>query len=123
MKNIFGLSIALASVAMCGCVSRIGDATLLSTKNIDIKKSLHTVDSSKRIEGVDELEFYVIFPTKGNVTMKEAVDNAIESCPGAVGLSNATIYFANFYIFPIYGKQYFRVEGNPIYEAKPTVQK
>lgn len=123
MRAIFILSIALASASMCGCVHRIGDATLLSTKNIDIKKTLHTVDSSKRIEGVDELEFYFIFPTKGNVTMKEAVDNAIESCPGAVGLSNAAIYFADFYIFPIYGRRYFKVEGDPVYEAKPTAQK
>ena len=50
--------------------------------------------------------------------MKEAMDNAIEKAPGAVGLSDVTIKLGNWYIPFIYGQTYYEVEGTPIYAVK-----
>lgn len=98
-----------------GCTHRIGDFTVASTKNMDIKRTLHRTDESIRLKGEDVKHIILFFPT-GVPNMKEAMDNAIEKSPGAVGLSNVTIKAGEWYIPLIYGQQYFEVEGNPIYE-------
>jgi len=82
---------------------------------MDIKRSLHKVDDSVRHTGRDTKHIIVFIPT-GIPNMKEAMDEAIEKTPGAVGLSNVTVKQGWWYIPYIYGQQYFEVEGNPVLE-------
>lgn len=103
-----------------GCVTRIGDFTVGSTKNMDIKKSLHKVDESTRNTGIDRSHIIFIIPTKLWVNMKEAMDNAIEKSPQAVGLSNVTVKYGEWYIPFIYGQFWYEVEGNPVYEVEES---
>jgi len=110
---------ALAALLLCGgCVTRLADLTVASTKNIDIKKSLHRVDETVRNTGRDRRHIILFIPT-GAANMKEAADEAIEKSPGAVGLSNATIKFGWWWIPYIYGQFWYEVEGNPVFEAEP----
>lgn len=113
MKKVVGLLVA--SIALSGCAHRIGDFTVASTKNMNIKDSLHKVDYDQRIIGQDVAHTVIIFPT-GRPDMKEAMDNAIEKVPTAVGLSNVTVKVVGWYIPLIYGQTYYEVEGNPIFE-------
>ncbi len=111
----------LAVVFLTGCSHRIGDFTVASTKNIDIKKTTHYVDYNDRLTDRDTKHIIIFIPT-GQPNMKEAMDNAIEQRNGAVGLSNVTVKSGGWYIPYIYGQSYFEVEGNPIYEAKAPLK-
>ena len=79
--------------------------------------SNHRVDYNERVTGKDVKHTVLIFPT-GRSNMKEAMDNAIEKAPAAVGLSNVTVKIIDWYIPLIYGQRYYEIEGNPIYEVK-----
>lgn len=115
MKKI--IIAALSVAALSGCVQRVGDFTVASTKNMDIKRSTHRIDESKRVSDRDIAHIIIFIPT-GMPNMKEAMDKAIEQSPGAVGLSDVTVKIGNWYIPFIYGQQYYEVEGNPVFEAK-----
>lgn len=104
-------------ILVTGCVQRIGDFTVASTKNMDIKRTLHRVDETTRLKDRDVAHIILFFPI-GIPDMKEAMDNAIEQKTGAVGLSNVTVKIGHWYIPFIYGQHYYEVEGNPIYEAQ-----
>ena len=108
------LLIVLLAAACCGCVSRVADLTLCSTKNVDLKVP-HPVDVGRRVTGETRTYIVVVFPF-GEESIKEAIDRAIESAPGAVALSNATIDRGVWYIPWIYGEVWIRAEGNPVSE-------
>lgn len=107
----------LATVVVSGCATRVADFTIASTKNMNVKDSLHRVDVSERVVARDVAHTILIFPI-GVPNMKEALDNTIENRPGAVGLSDVTIKRGSFHIPFVYGQDYYEVEGNPIYEVK-----
>lgn len=115
MKKLLLSVLALSTLQ--GCVTRVGDFTVASTKNIDIKSEAHRVDSSRRVHGKDTIHIISFIPTGMYPNMKEAMDNAIEKAPGAVALSDVTIKRGAWYIPFVYGQDYFEVEGNPVYEV------
>ncbi len=109
----------VAAVALLsGCVTRVGEFTFASTKNIDIKRTAHRVDESIRLIDRDVTHIIVVVPT-GFPDMVEAMNRTIEQEKNAVGLANVTIKRGKWYIPYIYGRQYIEVEGNPIYEIDP----
>lgn len=116
MKSLITIAFAAALLA-CGCTTRIGDFTVASTKNMDIKKSLHRTEDKVRNVGVDKKHFIVFIPT-GIPDMKEAMDDAIEKSPGAVGLSNVTMKYRYWVIPLIYGQFWYEAEGNPVFEVE-----
>ncbi len=116
MKKLLLPLLALSTLQ--GCVNRIGDFTIASTKNIDIKSESHRVDTRRRVQGRDVIHIISFIPTGTFPNMKEAMDNAIEKAPGAVALSNVTVKRGAWYIPLIYGQDYFEIEGNPVYEAR-----
>lgn len=111
------LVVALCAFMATGCSTHVGDFTVASTKNIDVRTGVHRIDDSVRVRDRDVAHIVIFFPT-GLPNMKEAMDNAIEQKPGAVGLSNVTVKRGGFYIPFIYGQDYFEIEGNPIYEVR-----
>ena len=113
MKKVI-LSV-VAATAITGCTHRIGDFTVASTKNMDVTDAAHKIESGKRIKGIDKAHIILFIPT-GIPNMKEAMDHAIESSPGSVGLSDVTIKQGSFYIPFIYGQEWYEVEGTPIRE-------
>ena len=115
MKQLFLMVTLMALVMMTGCVNRVGDFTIASTKNIDIKKTLHTVDTRHRVTGIDKKHYFLFIPL-GIPNLKEAMDNAEEKAPACVGLSDVTVKYGEWWIL-IYGQQWFEIEGNPVFEA------
>ncbi len=107
------LPLALLLMYFTGCVSRIGDFTLLSSKNVDISRLGTAKRSPNRVTGEDSKEIIFIFPT-GVPNVKEAIDRAIQSEPDCVALSDATVSYSWFYIPYIFGRSSFVVEGTPV---------
>lgn len=116
MKKIaIVLLVSLTIGIITGCTSTIGNFTIASTRNMDIKSNNFRIDSSTIVKGDDTQYMYIIIPT-GIPEIKEAMNNAIQKAPGSIGLSDVTIKYGGWYIPLIYGQLYYIVEGSPIYE-------
>ena len=109
------VAVALISLVFLfgGCRSRMGDYTVLTTKNIDLTSfSSHSDSTGTPVEGVDEKHIIFVFPT-GIPNIKEAVDDALEK-GNAYMLTDAVLYYEYFYIPYIYGNSKYVVKGIPI---------
>jgi hypothetical protein len=107
------LPLAFLLIPFTGCVTRIGDFTLLSTKNVDISRLGNAQRCANRVTGEDSKAIIVVFPT-GVPNVKEAIDRAIQSERDCVALSDASISYSSFYIPYIFGRSSFIVEGTPV---------
>ena len=78
-------------VALSGCVSvnRIGDFTIISSKNIDLSRGAAFKRGTTRVTGQDMVSTMGFVPITPN--MKTAIDKAIESTPGTVALLDGVI--------------------------------
>lgn len=104
---------------LVGCTTRLGDFTIASTKNIDIENGNFEIQDNVRVQGIHEESIIILFPT-GQISLDEAIDNAIEKTPNAIGLSDVTIKHNFWYIPYIYGKSSYEVEGNPVLKVNKT---
>lgn len=95
------------------CSHRVLDFTLISSKNVDITKSASFVRGKNRVSGNDMVHWIIIVPT-GTVSIKKALDRAIESTPGCVALLDGVIYTKFWWIPYIYGQQEASIEGTPL---------
>lgn len=100
-------------VALTGCTHRLIDFTLISSKNVDLAKGASFVRGKNRVEGKDKVHIVLVFPT-GSYNLKEAVDRAIETTPGAVALLDGVVYTKFWYVPLIYGQSMAVVEGTPL---------
>ncbi|MGZ8942802.1 MAG: hypothetical protein ACXW00_08555 [Methylobacter sp.] len=99
--------------ALSGCSQRMVDFTVISSKNMDLSHGADFKRSPTRIKGEDRKHIIIFIPT-GIPNAKEAMDNAIESVPGAVGLVDGVITQYSWYIPYIYGQTWIEVEGTPL---------
>jgi hypothetical protein len=115
MKLVLGL--CLCCLFTCGgcCSQRLGDFTVLTTKNINLS-NFSTKDNlsagTERVSGSDVSHMICVFPTKVP-NFKDAIDDAIEQGNCDL-LSEAVIRYEFFYIPLIYGQEKFVVEGCPV---------
>lgn len=107
------LSLLFCVFALTGCTTRLTDFTVISTKNVDFSQLAKARRCSTRVKGKDTVHVIILFPT-GVASMKEAIDKAIESVPGAVALVDGVLYHNWFYIPYIYGQDSYVVEGTPL---------
>jgi hypothetical protein len=98
---------------LTGCTTRLTDFTIISTKNVDLSVIGRARRGAARVEGKDVAHIIIFIPT-GVPNMKEAIDRAIESVPGAVALVDGVLYQRFFWIPYIYGQSAFVVEGTPL---------
>jgi hypothetical protein len=106
-------ALGLAAVLSSGCSQRLGDFTLLSSKNIDLSNfNTQSAENAPAVNGVDKRAIVIVFPT-GVASLKDATDRAEEK-GSAVGLTNARIVQYGWYIPYIYGEVGWDVTGNPI---------
>lgn len=97
---------------LSSCSHRILDFTLISSKNVDLSRGASFVRGKYRVQGNDVAHFIFIIPT-GTVSVKEALDRAIETTPGCIALLDGVIYQKNL-MFIFYGQQKIIVEGLPL---------
>jgi len=120
LKIAATLAAALAIVPLLsGCVNRITDFTLLSTKNIDLTKASNFKRAANRVTGEDKALVIIIFPT-GVPSVKEAVDKALEGVPGAVALVDGVVKSKGWWF--IYGENSMIVEGTPLIDPSLAAQ-
>ncbi len=98
---------------LCSCSHRLVDFTLISTKNVPLERTEDLAKADKRVKGQDSKGIILSIPL-GLPNMKEAIDRAIESYPGAVALSDGVVYSKGWTCF-FYGKNKYVVEGTPVY--------
>lgn len=113
MRIMKTVTAACATLALTACSQRMVDFTMISSKNIDLARAAEFQRGSARIRGEDVKPIIILFPM-GEPSAKEAMDNAIESVPGAVGLMDGVITSHWWYIPYIYGQFSVEVEGTPL---------
>jgi len=106
-------SLCLVALLLASCTTRLVDFTIISTKNLDLSKGASFERGRSRVEGIDKVYIIVLIPT-GTPNMKEALDRAIESVPGAVALLDGVLTQKFWYIPYIFGQSAFLVEGTPL---------
>jgi hypothetical protein len=106
------LAAVIAGLALSGCTNRFVDYTLLSTKNVDLSKAGTFKRGANRVTGEDGRYIIIFIPTGGAPHLKTAVDRAIESVPGAVGLVDGVVSSRNWWF--IIGESAIVVEGTPL---------
>lgn len=103
--------ILLFVVILSGCVTRLGDFTLISTKNVDLSKGASFQRGPSRVKGEDVATIIIFIPT-GVPNMKTAIDRAIESVPGGIALLDAVLSMKAWWF--IFGQSGYVVEGTPL---------
>jgi hypothetical protein len=108
MKKISLLcAVVLMGSSMVGCVQRITDFTIISSKNIDLSNGANFKRDDKRIEGID-CKPIILFPI-GVPNAKEALDKAIQNVPGCIGLVDGVLEHEYFSF--LFGYTEYRVKG------------
>ena len=111
------LCISLLSIILfSSCSNRVLDFTIVSTKNVDMSKASSFKRGSQRVMGQDKAHIIIIMPSK-SVSIKEAVDKAIENVPGCVALLDGVIYTKFWWIPWIYGQSAAIVQGTPLIDT------
>jgi len=114
-KTLSILSAALLLAISSACTHRLTDFTVISTKNVPIGSQATNIKKmDKRVKGKDTAHTILLIPF-GSPNMKEAIDKAIESTPGAIGLVDGVIKSSGWTCL-LYGQSSYIVEGTPIYE-------
>ena len=98
----------LALGASAGCTNRIGDLTLVSTKNIDLSNVSIDVRAGKRVTGEDCAWWPLGIPIR-IPTLEGAVDDALEKGGGNVMIDQVT--WQSGYTFILVAYSCVRSEG------------
>ena len=109
MKRYLAICIAAAVIGtlFVGCTQRIGDFTVISSKNVEIGGKYKKLDG--RFEGVDAKPIILGIPI-GNPDLKQAVDNCIEAGKGDF-VANAVLEYAEWQVI-IFGQRKYKVIGD-----------
>lgn len=114
----FGLPVLLGLLVSGGCTIHQGNFTVASTKVFRVSDfELDKAARVKNVEGRDVAHIICVFPTKGNVSVKEAMDNALEQGNGDM-MTDVTIDSWGFYIPYIYGQFGWFVKGDVVKTRK-----
>lgn len=116
-------SLVLAStmvlLTMMNCKTRMMDFTVISTKNVDLSKMASYKRGNQRVEGKDTAKIILaLIPIKLEANLKEAIDQAVQSVPGAVSLVDGVIYHYNLPTWPFYFENGYIIEGTPLIDPK-----
>lgn len=121
-KFLLLTSVMFVTFIVSGCAIRLVDFTIISTKNIDLSRGADFKRGPCRVTGEDQVNIIIIIPT-GTPNIKQAIDKAIQSVPGAVALLDGVITSKCWYIPYIFGQSSYVVEGTPLIDPKLVVAK
>jgi len=95
-----------------GCTVRHGDFTVLSNRLVDLRQfEIDKADKIKGVKGEDIAHIIIFIPTKGDVTLEGALDDAFLKTGGDV-MTDVVVKATSWYIPLIYGQSKWTVEGN-----------
>ena len=108
------LFLAAALLPLSGCVIRHGDFSVLSNKLFRTADfELSKADRRRDVRGSDVMHIIVFIPTKGNVTLEAAIDDALRKGRGDV-MTDAVVHYWSWYIPYIYGQTGWEVVGDVV---------
>lgn len=102
-------------IALTGCSQRLGDFTIISTKNVDIGKNYVKVQTQEK--GISSKAIIIFIPT-GTPNIKDAVDDLLKKANGDL-VTNAVIQYSWYYIPYIYGEYKYEITGD-VYKKVET---
>lgn len=111
-KVVLVSALVASVVAGSGCTARVGNFTLISTKNVDLSDASIDTKHGKRITEDDCAPVVLIFPI-GRPDLKEAVDNALEEGRGNLMVDQVS-YYRSWYIPLIFGLRCMVAEGTVV---------
>ena len=118
MKKIVpSLLFAMAILFFTGCTARIGQLTTVSTKNMEWNRAGEYVRTNKSVVGKDISTMILFIPTKFQVTIDDAIKNALDQIPGAVALVDATLRY-QFFTIVLFGQVGYIIEGTVLIDPK-----
>ena len=106
MKNFIILSII---VLMAGCTKRLGDFTLVSTKNVEIGAQYVKVE--RNVHGENMKPIIIAFPL-GYPDIESAIDDALRTVEDGVLMTDVVLTYRWWYIPYIYGQYIYEVDGD-----------
>lgn len=104
--SILSLFALTGLLTVSGCMHRVGDFTMVTTKNYERQTKYKMVG---RMEGADKVLIILAFPL-GSPDMKTAVDRAIDA-GGGVYLANAVVEAGGWHAFLV-GQTGYKVTGD-----------
>lgn len=112
MKTTKLLVLTMIFSLLFGCTQRMVDFTIISTKNVDLSRAETFQRGKMRIKGEDVAHMILYFPI-GTPNIKQAIDKALQSIPGAVALVDGVVYYKSWWAI-LYGQLIYIVEGTPL---------
>ncbi len=123
MRRIaFCVLLSLFGFSLCGCVQRLVDFTIISTRNVEWSRAAEFERSSKRVTGEHIEHIILIFPT-GIPNMENAIEDAIDKVPGGVALIDGVLRQKSWYIPFLYGQSGYLVDGTVLIDPKIAAKK
>jgi hypothetical protein len=114
-RMFFGmLALVFGVLFTTGCATRLGDFTLMSSKNIELSRVSEFKRSNQKVKGSDSMITVLFFvPVKKEIDLKVALDKALETIPGAQAIVDVRIDYRklNFVLFQI---DSYIVSGNAL---------
>lgn len=99
------------ALGVAGCASRIGDFTILSTKNVEISRvDLKKIRFTRNQYGSDGRFWLLFIPFGAPPNMKEAVDEALEMGKGDF-MTSAVLYRTSWSIL-LFSWESFSIKGD-----------
>jgi hypothetical protein len=96
------------------CTTRQGDFTVISSKLVRLSDfDLSGAERIKGVEGRDVAHIIVLFPTKANPSLEDALNDALEKGGGDV-MTDATVHTWYWYIPYVYGQSGWKVKGDVV---------
>lgn len=112
--QLLGVSMLVTGLLLSGCTVRHGDFTVLSNKLVSTKEfDLSKADRVKGVTGADVAHIIFFIPTKGDVSLKGALDDAFRKGNGDV-MTDAVVYYWFWWIPYIYGQVGWEVTGDVV---------
>lgn len=107
-----GCAVLICTVLLSSCTTRLGNFTLISTKNVDFNNAQVDMQKSVMVTEEDCAPTVLIFPI-GRPDLKEAVDNALEQGRGNLMIDQVS-YYRRWYIPLIFGLRCMVAEGTVV---------
>jgi len=116
-REKYAMFIILLCYWFSGCTMRVGDFTLVSTKNIDLSNASLDIREGKRTKGED-CAFIFLFIPLGLPSVKQAVDDALTNGNGNIMVDQVTYTRSWWFII---GQSCYVVEGTVLNVSRQSI--
>lgn len=111
MKRFALLALAALGMLTAGCANRMGDFTILSTKNVEISRvDLKRVPFQRGVEGADGRVWVLFIPFGAAPNLKEAVDQCLENGNG--DFMTSAVLYQNSWSVLLFGYEGIEIKGD-----------